>query len=87
VTSNSTSAFTIIERLAYHIEEMRHPQARACVIWLVGQYAEDGSPKAPGMGIEGVAGWAPDVLRRTAKSFREEVSWAWGIVSSTFVNL
>lgn len=67
---SSSAPLTIVERLAYRIDEIRHAQARACVVWLVGQYAADDSPSAV---VEGVAPWAPDVLRKVAKSFREEV--------------
>ena len=67
---SSSTPLTIVERLAYRIDEIRHSQARACVVWLVGQYAADDSPGAV---VEGVAPWAPDVLRKVAKSFRDEV--------------
>jgi hypothetical protein len=66
----SSAPLTIVERLAYRIDEIRHAQARACIVWLVGQYAADDSPNAV---IEGVAPWAPDVLRKIAKSLRDEV--------------
>jgi len=66
----SLTPLTIVERLAYRIDEIRHAQARACVVWLVGQYAADDSPGAV---VEGVAPWAPDILRKIAKSFRDEV--------------
>lgn len=59
----------IVERLAYRIDEIRHAQARACIVWLVGQYAADDSPNAV---VEGVVSWAPDVFRKIAKSFRDE---------------
>jgi len=59
----------IVERLAYRIDEIRHAQARACIVWLVGQYAADDSPNAV---VEGVAPWAPDVFRKIAKSYRDE---------------
>ena len=72
------SPLEIISRLACRLDEIRHPKARACVVWLVGQYAA--SPAAPQdvngfahEGPEGVAPWAPDVLRKVAKSFAEEV--------------
>ncbi|KAH9018479.1 adaptin N terminal region-domain-containing protein [Lactarius pseudohatsudake] len=65
----SSAPLTIVERLAYRIDEIRHAKARACVVWLVGQYAADDSPSAV---VEGVAPWAPDVLRKVAKSFRDE---------------
>jgi hypothetical protein len=73
VRANSSSApLTIVERLAYRIDEIRHSQARACIVWLVGQYAADDSPNAL---VEGVVPWAPDVLRKIAKSFRDEVRY------------
>ena len=65
----SSIPLTIVERLAYRIDEIRHAQARACIVWLVGQYAADDSPNAV---IEGVVPWAPDVFRKIAKSFRDE---------------
>jgi AP-3 complex subunit beta len=65
----SSAPLTIVERLAYRIDEIRHAQARACIVWLVGQYAADDSPNAV---IEGVKPWAPDVLRKIAKSLRDE---------------
>lgn len=68
---SSSAPLTIVERLAYRIDEIRHAQARACVVWLVGQYAADDSPSAV---VVGVAPWAPDVLRKVAKSFREETN-------------
>lgn len=70
--SSSSAPLTIVERLAYRMDEIRHSKARACVVWLVGQYAADDSPGAV---VEGVAPWAPDVLRKVAKSFREEVRY------------
>jgi AP-3 complex subunit beta len=68
--SSSSAPLSIVERLAYRIDEIRHAQARACIVWLVGQYAADDSPNAL---VEGVVPWAPDVLRKIAKSFRDEV--------------
>jgi AP-3 complex subunit beta len=67
--SPSSIPLTIVERLAYRIDEIRHAQARACIVWLVGQYAADDSPNAV---VEGVVPWAPDVFRKIAKSFRDE---------------
>ncbi|KAG6901132.1 hypothetical protein C0995_016713 [Termitomyces sp. Mi166 len=65
----SQSPIQIIAQLARKIDDIRHAQARACVIWLVGQYAAS-ADKGPGP--EGVADWAPDVLRKTAKTFAQE---------------
>ncbi|KAH9943703.1 adaptin N terminal region-domain-containing protein [Amylocystis lapponica] len=63
-----TSPLAIIERLAYRIDEIHHPKARACVLWLVGHQTNG----ARGTSIEGIAPWAPDVLRKAAKSFQQE---------------
>jgi AP-3 complex subunit beta len=68
-TSRET-ALLIIARLARKIDDIKHAQARACVIWLVGQYAASDDPSS---GPEGIAEWAPDVLRKTAKTFGREV--------------
>jgi len=68
---SSQSPFAIISLLARRIDDIKHPQARACVLWLVGQYGA-----APGRStvIEGIADWAPDVLRKFCKSFSTEES-------------
>ncbi|KAI0926282.1 hypothetical protein AcW1_008493 [Taiwanofungus camphoratus] len=74
--SSSTSPLSIIARLAWRIDEIRHPKARACVLWLVGQYAPTTSSQengVPAAGPQGMAEWAPDVLRKSAKSFMQEV--------------
>lgn len=73
-SSPSKAPLRIVESLAYKIGEVRHPSARACILWLVGQYAS----KVEGEGgafmkIEGVADWAPDTLRKVAKTFMQEV--------------
>ncbi|KAH8831481.1 adaptin N terminal region-domain-containing protein [Flagelloscypha sp. PMI_526] len=65
----------IISQLARKIDDILHADARACVLWLVGQYA--GSPLAVRCsipGLERVAEWAPDVLRKAGKSFTSEPS-------------
>lgn len=70
------SPLEIISRLARRIDDIRHPKARACVVWLVGQYAASPAPAENGTtsaGPEGIAPWAPDVLRKMAKSFIQEV--------------
>ncbi|KAL6307582.1 adaptin N terminal region-domain-containing protein [Sparassis latifolia] len=70
----STSASEIIARLAYHIEDIHHPKARACVFWLAGQYASTGTrdDSLQREGLQDSARWAPDLLRKSAKSFSEE---------------
>lgn len=70
VASTSQSPLAIVSRLARKIGGIRHAQARACVLWLVGQYA---ASDERGQGPEGVAEWAPDVLRIAAKTFHQEV--------------
>ena len=70
------SPVSIISRLAYRIDEIHHPQARACIIWLVGQYAEastNGDSGVVASGPEGIVSWAPDVLRKAAGSFKQDV--------------
>src|SRR6266545_6781199 len=71
-SSSTHSPLSIIAHLARRIDEIRHPQARACVVWLVGQYAGVGVGGGIGGGV--VADWAPDVLRKLAKSFGTEAS-------------
>ncbi|KIM40525.1 hypothetical protein M413DRAFT_72858 [Hebeloma cylindrosporum] len=67
--STSQSPLSIIAHLARRIDDIKHPQARACVLWLAGQYA---ATDERGPGPEGIADWAPDVLRKLAKSFGQE---------------
>ncbi|KAJ7722558.1 adaptin N terminal region-domain-containing protein [Mycena maculata] len=63
------SPLTIISHLARRIDDIRHAQARACALWLVGQYSASNDPSA---GPEGIVEWAPDVLRKSAKGFSAE---------------
>ncbi|KAI0366314.1 hypothetical protein BV20DRAFT_972039 [Pilatotrama ljubarskyi] len=75
--SQTFSPVEIISRLARRIDDIRHPKARACVVWLVGQYAASSTPTENGRtstGPEGIAPWAPDVLRKMAKSFTQETA-------------
>ncbi|KAL5485750.1 APL6 [Sanghuangporus weigelae] len=70
--SEGHSPLRIISDLASRIDEIRHASARACVIWLVGQYADRGADtvnSTEGNGLDGIALWAPDVLRKIAKTF------------------
>lgn len=43
------------------------------MIWLVGQYATETDGNEGEGGPAGIAWWAPDVLRRVAKTFSTEV--------------
>ncbi|KAL5503884.1 APL6 [Sanghuangporus vaninii] len=70
--SEGHSPLRIISDLASRIDEIRHASARACIIWLVGQYADRGVDTVnptEGNGLNGIALWAPDVLRKIAKTF------------------
>lgn len=68
----------VIAQLARKIDDIRHARARACVIWLVGQYSMANETAPPSASSsqqpEGVVEWAPDVLRKVAKTFQQEVS-------------
>jgi AP-3 complex subunit beta len=70
----------IVESLAAQLDDVRHPRAKACVFWLVGQYAADESGVG-GSGIPGLASWAPDVLRRAVKSFSDDVRLLYSLTS------
>ncbi|KAJ3481196.1 hypothetical protein NLI96_g7828 [Meripilus lineatus] len=74
--SSSFSPTSIISKLAYRIDDIRHPKARACVLWLVGQHAgTDSLPVENGVqriGPEGITPWAPDVLRKATITFAKE---------------
>lgn len=70
VASSSHSPLNIISQLAHKMDDISHPQARACVLWLVGQYCP---VEGENTVIDGVADWAPDVLRKAAKSFSSDV--------------
>lgn len=69
LATSSQSPISIISHLARKISDINHPHARACVVWLVGQYA---ASDEKGPGPEGVASWAPDVLREMTKNFGQE---------------
>ena len=71
--SFSGSQLAIISRLARRIEDISHPRAKACVLWLVGQYSATEHGEDSQSGLSGAVDWAPDVLRRSAKSFKKEV--------------
>ncbi|KAF8588900.1 hypothetical protein K439DRAFT_1334327 [Ramaria rubella] len=74
--SSSKAPMHIIARLASKFDEVRHPSARACILWLVGQYAGNTEASNDAPVIEGIANWAPDTLRRMAKNFAQESSIA-----------
>lgn len=70
IQTQQNPGMTIISHLARRIDDIRHSQARACVIWLAGQYAASDAPSA---GCAGIYDWAPDVLRKAVKGFINEV--------------
>lgn len=55
--------FEIISQMAKLIDFITVPAARASILWVIGEYCE----KVPKI--------APDVLRKLAKTFTEEVCW------------
>lgn len=59
--TKATDHFEIISQLAKLIDYITVPAARASILWLIGEYCE----KVPKI--------APDVLRKLAKTFTEEV--------------
>jgi hypothetical protein len=67
----AASPLAIFAGLAQRIDEVRHPQARRRVLWLVGQYSEETAAPSVLGAPEGVVSsrWAPDVPRLIAKSF------------------
>lgn len=73
------SPIEIVASLAQQLDSVKHPRAKACIFWLVGQYASiTDETTSGGRGAEnkipGMATWAPDVLRRAVKSFAQDVS-------------
>jgi len=80
----SQMPLTIISHLARRIDDIQHPQAKACVLWLVGQYSA-ASMHESGTDLSGVVAWAPDVLRKLAKSFGKEVSLISSLLSRSML--
>lgn len=71
------SPLEIVAHLSRRIDDIKHPKARACVVWLVGQYASVEVGSETGRDVQSVGGIipsAPDVLRKLAKSFTDESS-------------
>ncbi|KZT56945.1 hypothetical protein CALCODRAFT_483572 [Calocera cornea HHB12733] len=77
-TSDASAALSLISRLALRLPRVKHAQARAAIIWLVGQYAADESSASPSAngGVPdrpaGITRWAPDILRQGAQTFAAE---------------
>ncbi|KAF8340022.1 adaptin N terminal region-domain-containing protein [Cantharellus anzutake] len=68
-SSSISASSKVIARLASRLDTVTHGSARAALIWLVGQYSASSSGVTV---IPGVVDWAPDVLRKVAKSFAAE---------------
>jgi len=81
----SQSPLMIVSHLARKIDDIRHAQARACVLWLVGQYCSLTSTRERIGAPEGVAEWAPDVLRKAAKGFMQEVRFLCSILRLYYI--
>jgi len=60
----------VVGRMARLVERIAVPQARAAILWLLGEHCDK----------KAVAGLAPDVLRVMAKSFANEVPFVLFIV-------
>lgn len=76
IQSNGTEAAPVklVAKLAGQLDAVTNDNARACVFWLVGQYAGDAVTEgSSGQGWEGMASWAPDVFRKGVKGFMSEV--------------
>jgi AP-3 complex subunit beta len=64
-----TVTLSTIASLAHRLDEIKNPEAKACAIWLVGQYSSSPASASP---FAGVAEFAPDVLRKCIKTFLTE---------------
>lgn len=74
----------LVAKLARQLDAITNDNARACVFWLVGQYAGEEAETSAGQGWEGMASWAPDVLRKGIKGFMVEVrSHLWRVTLLT----
>ncbi|KPI35092.1 AP-3 complex subunit beta-2 [Cyphellophora attinorum] len=70
IQRDAASHHKTIVRLARNLDKTSSPQARATIIWLVGEFAVlEGQTNTGGVG----ASIAPDVLRILVKGFSEEV--------------
>ena len=65
----SPANLEIVAKLARMYERIKLPSSRACVLWLVGQYAVW---QRGGDGYT-IASFAPDLLRKAALNFTREV--------------
>lgn len=70
------SILSLASDLATNIRDFSHPSARACALWLIGQFSAVDASDSPGVGasnIPGLAHWVPDALRQVTKTFQSEV--------------
>lgn len=73
-----TGTLNVVASLASNFDNITHPEARACILWMVGQYA-----RASGQGttpmpesLQAIEPWVPDILRKAAKSFTSDVRYS-----------
>lgn len=73
-----TGTLNVVASLASHFDNITHPEARACILWMVGQYARasgQGSTPMP-ESLQAIEPWVPDILRKAAKSFVSDVRYS-----------
>ncbi|KAG9014073.1 AP-3 complex subunit beta [Tulasnella sp. JGI-2019a] len=73
----SSKAVNVVSALAFHFDNIRSPQARACLLWMVGQYSRrpESAPalaRAMPESLVRVEPWAPDILRKAVRTFKEQ---------------
>ncbi|KAG9045037.1 AP-3 complex subunit beta [Tulasnella sp. UAMH 9824] len=74
--TSATGTLNVVASLASHFDNITHPEARACILWMVGQYA-----RASGQGttpmpesLQAIEPWVPDILRKAVKFFTSDPS-------------
>ncbi|KAG8863143.1 AP-3 complex subunit beta [Tulasnella sp. 330] len=63
---SSSKSLNVVSALAFHFDGIQNPRARACILWMVVQ-------EMPA-GLIRVEPWAPDILRKAVKSFKDPAS-------------
>lgn len=71
----STGTVNVVASLASHYDNISHPEARACILWMVGQYARASDQRSTPMpeSLQAIEPWVPDILRKGVKSFKLDV--------------
>ncbi|KAG8973912.1 AP-3 complex subunit beta [Tulasnella sp. 425] len=72
----STGTVNVVASLASHYDNISHPEARACILWMVGQYARASDQRSTPMpeSLQAIEPWVPDILRKGVKSFKSDPS-------------